>query len=346
MEDEPSFSRDFSRWHSAETHSFNESPLISEGEPLLTRPDSSDNITDSARSVRSLASILSGVHISATNPFIIAMEKQKAVGTPSAPVPPVVSLPSSPEPLNAEFVADRSIPDGQVVAPGAEFLKAWVMRNGGNRAWPEDTMLVFVAGEQLAKDARSMEPKLVGSVQPGEQVDLWTEELKAPDVPGRYVSYYRLRDGEGNLFGHSIWLDISVESFHSSSPEALASSDEYMSSSSIIVMPQGAPTRSRAVTENEGSAIEQSPSSSHPGSPIAGPSTQLVGDDLEISDTESNSSESLMSVPDSDSDDELWQDSRTSIFVDGAESQATVRAARQQSDEYVVLYETGSSEEE
>jgi next-to-BRCA1 protein 1 len=348
MEDEPSFPHDlhWSMGQSAENQPpVEESPLIGEGEPLLTRPASSNTLPVSERSVRSLASLLSNVQISTTNPFVSGMEgKESVVRTPDAPVPPVISLPSSSpvlEPLSAEYIADRSIPDGQVVAPGAEFLKAWVMRNGGSRPWPEDTELVFVAGESLAKDSAAMQPKLIGAVQPMEQIDLWTGELKAPESPGRYVSYYRLRDGEGNLFGHSIWLDITVsETHHRSSPDTLASSEEYMSSSSIIVMPHNA----SSVPVHDGNGDSVSSNSSMPGSPITAPSN----DDDEISDNDSETSGSLLSVPDSDSDEELWQDSRTSVLVEGGDSQATLRALMetQQQDEYVVLYdETTSSEE-
>jgi len=254
------------------------------------------------------------------------------------------------EPLKAEFIADRSIPDGQVIAPGAEFLKAWVMRNTGNRAWPEGTELVFVAGESLAKDSDALHPKLavsVGTVQPSEQIDLWTGELKAPEVPGRYVSYYRLRDGEGNIFGQSIWLDITVasETYHRASPDDIASSDEYMSSSSIIVMPHNAPTRSSEAAHD----TNEDGATSMPGSPMTAPSSSHSNEDeIEISDTESESSASLLSVPDSDSDDELWQDSRTSVVVEGGDSQATLRAldGTQQPDEYVVLYDDATSSEE
>ncbi|KAJ3867306.1 hypothetical protein EV359DRAFT_34766 [Lentinula novae-zelandiae] len=196
MDDEPSFSRDLRRSMAESTGSgipAEESSIVGEREPLLSQPASSNSLSESERSVRSLASILKAL-----------------IGTPSAPVPPVVSLPSTPSTLytlNAEFVADRNIFDGQVVAPGAEFLKAWVMRNGGSRPWPEGTELVFVAGESFAKDNTTIQPQSVGVVQPNEQIELWTGELKAPENPGRYVAYYRLRDGEGNLFGHSIWLE-------------------------------------------------------------------------------------------------------------------------------------------
>ncbi|KAJ3789277.1 hypothetical protein GGU10DRAFT_261076 [Lentinula aff. detonsa] len=229
-----------------------------------------------------------------------------------------------PATLFAEFVGDRNITDGQVIAPGAEFLKAWVMRNGGSRPWPEGTELVFVAGESFAKDNSGVQPQLVGAVQPNEQIDLWTGELKAPEIPGRYVAYYRLRDGEGNLFGHSIWLDIRVsETSHTDSPDTLASSEGYLSSSSIMVMPQV------------------------PVSPMTAPSAHSVSDEVDISDNDSVTSGSLLSVPDTDSDEELWQDSRTSVFVErqSAETQTTLRET-QQPDEYVVLYDDAISSEE
>ncbi|KAJ3851824.1 hypothetical protein EV368DRAFT_42270 [Lentinula lateritia] len=317
-------------------------------------PSFSHSLSESERSVRSLASILSGIKITATNPFITAMKSKEAhIGTPSAPVPPVVSLPSTPSTLNvlnAEFVADRNIVDGQVVAPGAEFLKAWVMRNGGSRPWPEGTELVFVAGESFAKDNTTIQPQSVGVVQPNEQIELWTEELKAPENPGRYVAYYRLRDGEGNLFGHSIWLDITVsEAFQRDSPETLASSD-YLSSSSIIIMPRAAPTPSSAPANsgaNGNGAPEELHRNSTPDSPVTALSAHSVSDDVETSDNDSETSGSLLDVTDSDSDEELWQDSRTSVLVEGhgAEYQATIRATTLP-DEYVVLYDEATSSEE
>ncbi|KAJ3876844.1 hypothetical protein F5051DRAFT_331097 [Lentinula edodes] len=331
MDDEPSFSRDLRRSMAQSTGSgipAEESSIVGEREPLLSRPASSNSLSES--------------------------DPSALIGTPSAPVPPVVSLPSTPSTLNtlnAEFVADRNIVDGQVVAPGAEFLKAWVMRNGGSRPWPEGTELVFVAGESFAKDNTTIQPQSVGVVQPNEQIELWTGELKAPENPGRYVAYYRLRDGEGNLFGHSIWLDITVsEAFQRDSPETLASSD-YLSSSSIIIMPTAASTPSSAVANNDtngnGAPEGLHRNSSIPGSPVTALSAPSVSDYVETSDNDSETSGSLLDVTDSDSDEELWQDSRTSVLVEGhgAESQATIRATTLP-DEYVVLYDEASSSEE
>ena len=108
-------------------------------------------------------------------------------------------------PLRASFVADNNIPDGQIFPPGAEFVKSWRMRNDGPGSWPSDTELVFVAGDKLMID--TSERFKIGSVPSGEEVDVWTGEMKAPDVPGKYISYWRLCDGKGRRFGHSIWIE-------------------------------------------------------------------------------------------------------------------------------------------
>lgn len=108
--------------------------------------------------------------------------------------------------LSATFVADITVPDGQIFPPGAEFVKCWRVLNDGGSDWPETTELVFVAGDALVIDKQS-QISTVGSVKAGAEVDLWTGELKAPDAAGRYVGYWRLRDEKGNLFGNSIWIE-------------------------------------------------------------------------------------------------------------------------------------------
>ncbi|KAI0307956.1 hypothetical protein B0F90DRAFT_96151 [Multifurca ochricompacta] len=139
--------------------------------------------------------------------------------------------------LRASFVVDNNIPDGQIFPPGAEFVKSWRMRNDGPGPWPAETELVFVAGDKLMIDAS--ERFRVGSVQPGEEVDVWTGEMKAPDVAGKYISYWRLCDSKGRRFGHSIWIDICV-----AEPSNSPTPDENCTSlaASSVVMPCSAPS--------------------------------------------------------------------------------------------------------
>ena len=108
-------------------------------------------------------------------------------------------------PLRASFVADNNIPDGQIFPPGAEFVKSWRMRNDGRGSWPADTKLMFVAGDRLMIDT-TVRFK-VGAVPPSEEVDVLSGEMKAPDVPGKYISYWRLCDSMERRFGHSIWVE-------------------------------------------------------------------------------------------------------------------------------------------
>lgn len=76
--------------------------------------------------------------------------------------------------LRAAYVADNNIPDGQIFPPGAEFVKSWKMMNDGYRDWPETTQLMWAAGDKLTEQPAVR----VGRVASGEEVDIWTGEMK------------------------------------------------------------------------------------------------------------------------------------------------------------------------
>ncbi|KIJ66196.1 hypothetical protein HYDPIDRAFT_186653 [Hydnomerulius pinastri MD-312] len=218
-------------------------------------------------------------------------------------------------PLSSAFVADTTVPDGQIFPPGAEFVKSWRMINDGGRAWPEATELLFVAGEMFTSDNSAELKAKVGRVDAGEKLDVWTGELKAPDAPGRYVGYWRLSDGQGNLFGSSVWIDLTVADHHSSDEAS-----EHSLAASSMVMPSPHPAAS--VTANE----EPQGAPIAPLSPLlTKPMTDGTGD----YDSD-GSSVSLISVPTSDDEDAEWQDTRT----------------HSEPMEYVVLYGSSSSSDD
>lgn len=125
--------------------------------------------------------------------------------------------------LDSVLMGDTNVPDGQIFPPGAEFVKGWHMMNNGELPWPTTTEVQFVAGEMFASECSAALRAKVGVVHPGQDLDIWTGDLKvcaytysegmhltsvkAPDVPGRYVGYWRLTDGQGNFFGSSVWIE-------------------------------------------------------------------------------------------------------------------------------------------
>ncbi|KAG6842451.1 hypothetical protein C0991_007581 [Blastosporella zonata] len=241
--------------------------------------------------------------------------------------------PTTVVPLSAGYVADITAPDGQIFAPSVTFIKVWRMVNNGTQDWPVNTEVVFVGGAQLASGnpPPHIQPMCtVGPLKPGEEKNIWTPELKAPDAPGRYTSYWRLRDDKGQLFGDSIWVEIEVINPAYSNP------DETISSSSMIIMPDP-PSPASLATDDR--AILRSPAND----------TEENSDDY-FSDS---SSVSLVSMPSSEdeADATLWTESRlqTGFSSAGNRAQATadyVAEHGSQAMDYVLLYDDNTSEEE
>ncbi|KAG1749735.1 uncharacterized protein EDB91DRAFT_1109400 [Suillus paluster] len=218
--------------------------------------------------------------------------------------------------LSCAFVSDTTVPDGQIFPPGAEFVKSWRMSNDGERPWPETTELHFVAGEPFTPDSDSTMIAKVGHVDPGENLDVWTGDLKAPDAPGRYVGYWKLTDGKGESFGANIWIDVTVAEPRQSADEA---SDHSLASSSMVMPKSSSNNRSAPSVGPSGRLFE-------PSSPLTSkPATDLTDD----GDSD-GSSVSLVSVPSSDEYGSDWQDTRS----------------EPENLEYVVLYDSHGSEDE
>ncbi|TFK95036.1 hypothetical protein K466DRAFT_508551 [Polyporus arcularius HHB13444] len=299
----------------ARTFPVQESPLT--GEPLLCRPLMPELAKPAGLPIRSLSDLLSSVRLAA--PVLPPPSPHAVSPTPPAspPVPFWQSFPRPSPPLTAEFVSDNNIPVGQIFPPGAEFVKSWRMRNDGAVDWPESTELVFVAGDRMAPQSAALSKIHVGLVKAGEEVEMVSGEMKAPEVPGKYVSSWRLSDGKGSLFGHSVWVDITVAEMNE------PSSDESLASSSVI-MPQSVPqsVSAHATTERRFSVSSITIPSAPP--------------------SEGGSSISLLDVPSSsssDEDDEVYVDSRSHV-VDSSEVEAG------QDVEYVMLFDTDSSSED
>ncbi|CCM03800.1 uncharacterized protein FIBRA_05948 [Fibroporia radiculosa] len=293
-----------------------ESPLV--GEPLLCRP-LGPRISDLSRKLNAVS-----VRRESSPEHAPYAHIDTAVKPETARQPPFRSI-SEPQPLYASFLSDNNIPDGQIFPPGAEFVKSWRMMNQGKSDWPETTELVFVAGDRMAPHNDAPRKIKVGSVKAGKEVEIAAGEMKAPDIPGKYVSYWRLSDGAGHQFGHSVWVDITVAEV-TRALSVLSTEDTSLASSSVI-MPRS--------MENISAPAEAIPRcattvDSAPTLPSSPPSE----------DGSLDSSMSLVDVPSSpisDDDEDAYADSRSRFVSPNNHAQEV---------EYVMLYDSSSSEDD
>ena len=103
------------------------------------------------------------------------------------------------------FVTDVTIPDGSTVQAGANFQKTWRIRNTGTTTWGPGYTLNFIRDTPMASVNSISVPKVL----PGGEVNL-TVNLKAPLSPGNYQTTWRLKNPQGQLFGHDFYAKIKV----------------------------------------------------------------------------------------------------------------------------------------
>ena len=113
------------------------------------------------------------------------------------------------------FVSDVNYPDGTEIEAGTEFTKTWRLQNTGTCTWNADYAIVFERGDALGGPAsKSLTTDLI---PPQAEFEV-SVDLKAPDIPGNYQGYWRLRNPAGQKFGtgensdKDFWVKISVGS--------------------------------------------------------------------------------------------------------------------------------------
>lgn len=127
----------------------------------------------------------------------------------STPLPPT----ATPLPCNvAQFIADITIPDGEIMETSKPFTKIWGLKNVGSCIWTEDFTVVFASGDPMSAPEFTVLPKVV---LPGEYVNV-AVDMKVPDQPGSYIGHYQLKTDEGVPFGiganaqKTFWVRINV----------------------------------------------------------------------------------------------------------------------------------------
>ncbi len=131
---------------------------------------------------------------------------------PTQTLPPVPTAVATPKPIPAPactnlaaFVADVTVPDGTVLAPGQAFNKIWRIRNTGSCVWGVGYLFVFTGGTAMG----TINEIAVPNTAPGATADLLVP-MTAPSQPGLFTSFWRLRGPDGALFGSTVWARIRV----------------------------------------------------------------------------------------------------------------------------------------
>jgi hypothetical protein len=113
----------------------------------------------------------------------------------------------------AQFVADVTVRDGTVMAPGQKFTKTWSLRNVGSCAWVKGTyQIVYFSGERMG----APESLAFAEDVPVGRTANFSVEMTAPSTAGSYRGFWMFKNASGRLFGIGTqgnrpwWVDIRV----------------------------------------------------------------------------------------------------------------------------------------
>jgi hypothetical protein len=134
------------------------------------------------------------------------------------PTQPVLQTPagsistsdSPPQPTPAcqnglDFLADLTVPDGTLVAPGAVLDKTWQVENSGSCNWNADYSIRNVGGSNLgAETSLPLYPARAGT-----RADI-SLRFTAPAESGTIHSAWRAYGPDGQPFGDPFYLQIIV----------------------------------------------------------------------------------------------------------------------------------------
>ncbi|KAF2293270.1 hypothetical protein GH714_040640 [Hevea brasiliensis] len=112
--------------------------------------------------------------------------------------------------LDSRFILDVNLLDGTMMAPSTPFTKIWRMRNSGSIVWPQGVQLVWIGGDRFSHaDSVELEIPADGVPVDGE-LDI-AVDFTSPELPGRYISYWRMASPSGTKFGQRVWVLIQVD---------------------------------------------------------------------------------------------------------------------------------------
>jgi len=110
---------------------------------------------------------------------------------------------------NAAYVDDVTIPDYSEIAPGAQFVKTWKIKNNGPCIWSTNYRLAFGFGGENTNWNTVPPAYLTRAVNPGEEIEV-SVTLSAPVNTGQFGAHFRMQNNNGYNFGTDLTIIIKV----------------------------------------------------------------------------------------------------------------------------------------
>ncbi len=120
------------------------------------------------------------------------------------PLPPVTTAAGCI--LDADFVADVTVPDNTSLVPGTAFRKTWRIKNSGSCNWENGTLLAFIGGDSMGSVGGTV---AVPAAAVGATLDV-SVDFKAPSTAGTYRSTWQLVAPDGTHYGSDLYVQIVV----------------------------------------------------------------------------------------------------------------------------------------
>ncbi|MBU2609525.1 MAG: hypothetical protein KJ606_01060 [Chloroflexi bacterium] len=133
-------------------------------------------------------------------------------GTPAATNTPFTintPLPPTQQSCDNASLITETIPGFSEIAPGAQFVKTWRIKNTGPCIWNTNYRLAYGWGGE-GTDWKTTPPALLTRVvNPGEEIDV-TVTLTAPVNTGQHGAYFKMQNDKGYYFGTDLTIIIKV----------------------------------------------------------------------------------------------------------------------------------------
>ncbi len=166
-----------------------------------------------------------------------ALATQAVTQTPTSQVTRALTqVPTSSGGDRVVFVADVTIPDGTVLAPGATFTKTWKLQNAGTSTWTTSYSLEFISGQDMGT-VKSV--PISTSVAPGAQIDV-SVNMTAPNTNGSYQSWWKMKNTSGQFFNDSVYALITVGNTNTPHPTSTGAPGATATSTSAPTNPVSA----------------------------------------------------------------------------------------------------------